>query len=347
MIYTNKTKAAMKLCFEAHKEQKDKSGQPYVFHPFHVAEQMDDEESTVVALLHDVVEDSDYSLDDIAEVGFGDAVVEALRLLTHEDGMPYLDYIRRIRTNPLATKVKLADLAHNSDLSRLDREPNDTDIERVEKYRKSREILSPKFQSKRFSDLTAEELYEILKSRNEIFVIEQDCIFQDCDDRDYGYHVFCRDESGRVTAYMRIYEIDEEPEVILLDGQAIWSGNLTEEQIKAGTRVEDYDAGSGGGGPCEAGAGDVSNCGGSGRPSREDARTVQMGRVLTLEHGKGLGRELLEEGIRTAWDIMGADRIFIEAEDYVEGYYTKAGFIRTSDVFLKDDIPHVHMEFWR
>ena len=328
MIYTNKTKAAMKLCFEAHKEQKDKSGQPYVFHPFHVAEQMDDEESTVVALLHDVVEDTDYSIDDIAEVGFGDAVVEALRLLTHEDGMPYLDYIRRIRTNPLATKVKLADLAHNSDLSRLDGEPNDTDIERVEKYRKSREILSPKFQSKRFSDLTAEELYEILKSRNEIFVIEQDCIFQDCDDRDYGYHVFCRDESGRVTAYMRIYEIDEEPEVILLDGQAIWSGNLTEEQIKAGTRVEDYDAGSG-------------------RPSREDARTVQMGRVLTLEHGKGLGRELLEEGIRAAWEIMGADRIFIEAEDYVEGYYTKAGFIRTSDVFLKDDIPHVHMELWR
>ena len=275
-----------------------------------------------------MVEDTDYSIDDIAEVGFGDAVVEALRLLTHEDGMPYLDYIRRIRTNPLATKVKLADLAHNSDLSRLDGEPNDTDIERVEKYRKSREILSPKFQSKRFSDLTAEELYEILKSRNEIFVIEQDCIFQDCDDRDYGYHVFCRDESGRVTAYMRIYEIDEEPEVILLDGQAIWSGNLTEEQIKAGTRVEDYDAGSG-------------------RPSREDARTVQMGRVLTLEHGKGLGRELLEEGIRAAWDIMGADRIFIEAEDYVEGYYTKAGFIRTSDVFLKDDIPHVHMELWR
>ena len=110
--------------------------------------------------------------------------------------------------------------------------------------------------------------------------------------------------------------------------------------------MEDY-AGPDCGGSCEAGAGDVSNCGGSGRPSREDARTVQMGRVLTLEHGNGLGRELLEEGIRTAWDIMGADRIFIEAEDYVEGYYTKAGFIRTSDVFLKDDIPHVHMELWR
>lgn len=184
------------------------------------------------------------------------------------------------------------------------------------------------FESKKFEALTAEELYEILKSRNEIFVIEQECIFQDCDDRDYGYHVFGRDETGRVAAYMRIYEIDEEPDVILLDGQAIWSGNLTEEQIQAGTKMSDYH--------------DAPNSG----KNKESARTVQMGRVLTLEHGKGLGKELLDEGIRTAWNLMGADRIFIEAEDYVEGYYTKAGFIRTSDVFLKDDIPHVHMELW-
>ena len=89
-----------------------------------------------------------------------------------------------------------------------------------------------KFERKEFHDLTAEELYEILKSRIEIFVIEQECIFQDCDDRDYGYHVFCRDEAGRVAAYMRIYEIEEEPDVMLLDGKAMWSGNLTEEQIR-------------------------------------------------------------------------------------------------------------------
>ena len=193
------------------------------------------------------------------------------------------------------------------------------------------------FRSKKFDDLTAEELYEILKSRNEIFVIEQECIFQDCDDRDYGYHVFGRDESGRVAAYMRIYEIDQEPDVILLDGQAIWSGNLTEEQIQAGQKMADYYA-VGDDNPV-----DEAFC----RPAKEDARTVQMGRVLTLEHGKGLGKELLEEGIRTAWELMGADRIFIEAEDYVEGYYTKAGFVRTSDVFLKDNIPHVHMELWK
>lgn len=185
------------------------------------------------------------------------------------------------------------------------------------------------FESKKFEELTAEELYEILKSRNEIFVIEQECIFQDCDDRDYGYHVFCRDDNGRVTAYMRIYEIDEEPEVIICGGQAIWSGNLTEEQIKAGTKMPDY---------CDANGSNI---------ERENIRTVQMGRVLTLDHGKGLGGKLLEEGIRTAWELMGANRIFIEAEDYVEGYYAKAGFARTSDVFLKDEIPHVHMELWR
>ena len=187
------------------------------------------------------------------------------------------------------------------------------------------------FVSKKFEELTAEELYEILKSRNEIFVIEQECIFQDCDDRDDGYHVFCRNDEGRVAAYMRIYEIDKEPDVIIYDGQAIWSGNLTEEQIREGTKMADYHDASG-----------------SGDSRREgNIRTVQMGRVLTLEHGKGLGGLLLQEGIRTAWDIMGADRIFIEAEDYVEGYYTKAGFARTSDVFLKDDIPHVHMELWK
>ena len=141
MIYTDKTKEAMKLCFEAHKDQKDKGGLPYVFHPFHVAEQMDDEESTIVALLHDVVEDSGYTLESLAEKGFGDAVIEALRLLTHDDEVPYFEYIRRIKTNPLATKVKRADLEHNSDASRLDQEPTGADEARLNKYKESIGIL--------------------------------------------------------------------------------------------------------------------------------------------------------------------------------------------------------------
>lgn len=141
MIYTDQTKKAMILCYEAHDGQKDKSGLPYVFHPFHLAEQMDDESGTVVALLHDVVEDTDRTIEDIKSAGFGQDVIDALMLLTHDDNVPYLDYIRMIKTDPLATKVKLADLAHNSDLTRLDREPTEKDLERIEKYRLSRKIL--------------------------------------------------------------------------------------------------------------------------------------------------------------------------------------------------------------
>lgn len=120
MIYTELTKKAMKLCFEAHKNQVDKSGMPYIFHPMCLAEKMDTEESIIVALLHDVVEDTDYTLDDLREMGFGDAVIEALTLMTHDPSVPYMDYVKVIGTNPLATKVKLADLRHNSDLGRLD-----------------------------------------------------------------------------------------------------------------------------------------------------------------------------------------------------------------------------------
>ena len=119
MIYTDKTKKAMKLCYEAHKDQVDKSGLPYVFHPAHVAEQMTDEATTIVALLHDVVEDTDYTLEDLAAEGFGKEILEAVALMTHEDDVPYLDYVAKLKDNPIARAVKLADLAHNSDLSRI------------------------------------------------------------------------------------------------------------------------------------------------------------------------------------------------------------------------------------
>jgi len=140
MIYTDKTKKAMKLCYEAHKDQVDKTGVPYVFHPFHVAEQMTSEASTIVALLHDVVEDTDYTLDDIADAGFGKEIVEAVALMTHEDEVPYLDYVAKLKDNPIAREVKLADLAHNSDLSRLG-EIDDETKQRLEKYEKAKAIL--------------------------------------------------------------------------------------------------------------------------------------------------------------------------------------------------------------
>ena len=140
MIYTKMTKKALKLCFKAHKRQKDKSGMPYVFHPFHLAEQMVTEETTIVALLHDVVEDTRYTFRHLEKMGFEKPIIEALRLLTHNDGSKYMEYVAKIKNNPIAKAVKLADLRHNSDLSRLDSVDNKA-IERREKYLKAIEYL--------------------------------------------------------------------------------------------------------------------------------------------------------------------------------------------------------------
>lgn len=136
MIYTGATKKAMKLIYEKHNGQLDKSGLPYVYHPLHVAESMDDENATLVALLHDIVEDTDMTFEELEKLNFNQEVIEALKLLTHEEGGDYFDYIKRISTNELAVKVKLADLKHNSDLTRLN-QVTEKDLQRIEKYRKS------------------------------------------------------------------------------------------------------------------------------------------------------------------------------------------------------------------
>ena len=140
MLYTENTKKAMKLCFEAHKEQVDKSGLPYVFHPFHLAEQMEDETTTVVALLHDVVEDTDYTLQDLREMEFPQDAIDALALLTHDPEVPYMEYVSEIAKNPIAKAVKIADLKHNSDLSRLD-SVDEKILKRREKYLQALALL--------------------------------------------------------------------------------------------------------------------------------------------------------------------------------------------------------------
>ena len=134
MIYTEMTKLALKLCFEAHKNQTDKSGMPYVFHPFHLAEQMTDENTTAVALLHDIVEDTPITLEDLRAYGFPEEVVAAVALMTHADGVPYLEYVENIKKNEIARAVKLADLRHNSDLTRISA-PTEKDLARREKYK--------------------------------------------------------------------------------------------------------------------------------------------------------------------------------------------------------------------
>ena len=140
MIYTELTKKAIKLCFEAHKGQLDKSGLPYVLHPVHIAEHMTDEYSTVVALLHDVVEDTQYTIDDLVNMGYPEQVIEAIKLLTHDKNVPYMEYIFALKNNKIAKAVKLADLEHNSDLTRL----NVVDakaLKRVEKYKQAKALL--------------------------------------------------------------------------------------------------------------------------------------------------------------------------------------------------------------
>lgn len=142
MIYTELTNKALRIAYDAHAGQLDKCGAPYIAHPLHVAEQMDDEASTCVALLHDVVEDSDVTLDGLA-CDFPPEVVEGVRLMTHDPAVDYLDYVRAIKGNPVAEKVKLADLAHNSDQTRFAGHPvAPEELERRRrKYDAAREIL--------------------------------------------------------------------------------------------------------------------------------------------------------------------------------------------------------------
>lgn len=141
MIYNSNVKNAIKLMFEKHKDQVDKAGYPYVFHPFHVAEQMKDEDTTIAALLHDVVEDTDTTFDDLREYGVSEKIIEALKLLTHNSNVDYYEYVRRISNNPIARKVKIKDLEHNMDLSRLDK-IEASDLERLYKYKSCYEFLT-------------------------------------------------------------------------------------------------------------------------------------------------------------------------------------------------------------
>lgn len=140
-----------------------------------------------------------------------------------------------------------------------------------------------KLKAKYFNELTTTELYEILKSRNEIFVVEQNCIYQDLDDIDYrSLHIFY-ESNGRIMAYLRAFEKDSA------------------------------------------------------------TKTIQMGRVLTLTHGIGLGGQLLKEGILQIKEKMNPSSIYIEAQCYATGFYEREGFVISSNEFLEDGIPHVEM----
>ena len=122
MIYTPLVNKALVYAYNAHHGQLDYNGIPFIFHPLHLAEQMDDEISCCAALLHDIVEDTDLTPEDLRKE-FPEKVVEAVALLTHTDSAEhshedYFAYIRAIKSHPIAKKIKLADIARNSDQTR-------------------------------------------------------------------------------------------------------------------------------------------------------------------------------------------------------------------------------------
>ena len=138
---------------------------------------------------------------------------------------------------------------------------------------------------KHFDELSTTELYEILKTRFEIFVTEQECIYQDLDDKDQdAIHVFCYNDAGRVAGGLRVFMRDAKNGV------------------------------------------------------------AQIGRVVTLEHGKGIGGKILQKGVEVAKKSFNAKKIYLEAQVYAIGYYAKEGFEVVSDEFMEDGIPHVKME---
>ena len=139
MINTKLTRKAMIIAYAAHKNQVDKSGVPYIYHPIHVAEQMDTENECIIALLHDVVEDTNVTFKQLEEV-FSKEIIDILKLLTREENIEYDEYIKRIKNNSIACKVKIADLTHNLDKTRLDF-VTEVDVKRNEKYKKALQIL--------------------------------------------------------------------------------------------------------------------------------------------------------------------------------------------------------------
>jgi len=126
---------AIAIANQAHAGQLDKAGKPYISHPLTVMAQMDTLESKIVAVLHDAIEDSDLKIEDLVKQGFPEFITDAIAAITKLEGEPYEDYILRVKSNAIARKVKIADVTHNMDISRI-ANPTEKDFQRLEKYQK-------------------------------------------------------------------------------------------------------------------------------------------------------------------------------------------------------------------
>jgi (p)ppGpp synthase/HD superfamily hydrolase len=131
---------AIHLAIRAHAGQRDRAGTPYILHPMRVMQTLETEEEKVIAVLHDVIEDSTITFDDLNQYGFPPRVISALKLLTRDKNTPYEEYIAALAPDPIARKVKLADLFDNMDVGRIDK-ITDEDVQRLNKYMRAAEFL--------------------------------------------------------------------------------------------------------------------------------------------------------------------------------------------------------------
>lgn len=132
---------AISVAARAHKGQKDKAGAPYLLHPLRMMLRMDSEAAMMAAVLHDVVEDTDWTLQRLREAGFSEEVVEAVDCLTHREGESYEQFVGRVRANPIARRVKVADLEDNMNIRRIG-QLGAKDLERLEKYHRAWRVLT-------------------------------------------------------------------------------------------------------------------------------------------------------------------------------------------------------------
>lgn len=133
MSYNEQFQIALELAVEKHKNQTDKAGNPYILHPLHVMENVNNKEGKIVAILHDIIEDTDITENYLLKIGLSKRIVDAVVALTRSEDMDYQEYIKNLSSNPLAKEVKLADLEHNMDLKRLPT-LEEKDLERNRKY---------------------------------------------------------------------------------------------------------------------------------------------------------------------------------------------------------------------
>ena len=133
LSYNEQFQIALELAVEKHKNQTDKAGNPYILHPLHVMENVNSKEGKIVAILHDIIEDTDITEDYLLKIGLSKRIVDAVVALTRSEDIDYQEYIKNLSSNPLAKEVKLADLEHNMDLKRLPT-LEEKELERNRKY---------------------------------------------------------------------------------------------------------------------------------------------------------------------------------------------------------------------